>query len=106
MFRFPFLGYPYNYNYYNYYNRYINNTQNENHNNNKQQENSITNHDKISNTINLNSTTQNSDQAIFEIFGLRLFLDDLIIVGLLFFLYQQDVKDELLYIILMLLLFS
>ena len=33
-------------------------------------------------------------------------LDDLIILGILFFLYQQNVKDEMLYIILFLLLFS
>ena len=43
---------------------------------------------------------------IFNIFGINLFLDDLIILGILFFLYQENVKDEMLYIILFLLLFS
>ena len=69
--------------------------------------NSITNSDKISNTINSRlSSSSNNDQAIFEILGIKLYLDDLIILGLLFFLYQQQVKDEMLYIILFMLLFA
>ena len=116
MFNFPFLGYPYNYNYYRYYNRYnpsikdtTNNTNSEGQEKNKEEKDSITNSKEISNTINsisyLNSTSD-SDQAIFEIFGIKLYLDDLIIIGLLFFLYQQNVNDEMLYMILFLLLFS
>lgn len=112
MFNFPFLSYPYNYPYYRYYNRYnpniknvTNNNQLQNQEENEEEKDSITNSKKISNTISTRSYS-NSDQAIFEIFGIKLYLDDLIIIGLLFFLYQQNVNDEMLYMILFLLLFS
>lgn len=101
MFRFPFFGYPYNYPYYNKYNfnmPYVKSEQNN-------KKDSVANSNKISNTINSNISSS-QEQAIFEIFGIKLYLDDLIILGVLFFLYQQDVKDEMLYIILLLLLFS
>jgi len=109
MFRFPFYGYHYNYPYYRYYNKSINNVSNTEVEKPKtvQQteeiENSITNSRKISNTINKNS---DSTQPIFEIFGIKIYTDDLIIIGLLYFLYKQNVKDEMLYIILFLLLVS
>ena len=112
MFNFPFFGYPYNYNYYRYYNRYnpnikdtTVNTQSEEQEKNKENKDSITSSKELSNTINPRSCSD-SDQAIFEIFGIKLYLDDLIIIGLLFFLYQQNVNDEMLYMILFLLLFS
>lgn len=101
MFRVPFFNYPYNYPYYRYYKKYTNNTPQIQ----ERQKNSITNLNEISNTIN-SKTPENCDQPIFEVFGIKLYLDDLIILGILFFLYQQDVKDEMLYIILLLLLFS
>lgn len=44
------------------------------------------------------------ESPVFEVFGIKLFLDDIIIVGLLFFLYNEGVQDELLYIALILLL--
>lgn len=44
------------------------------------------------------------EDPIFEIFGIQLYLDDIIILGLLFFLYQEGVQDEMLYIALILLL--
>lgn len=112
MFNFPFFGYPYNYPYYRNYNRYnpnikdsTNNTQSQNQEKDEEEKDSITNSKKISNTIDSRSYS-NSEQAIFEIFGIKLYLDDLIIIGLLFFLYQQNVNDEMLYMILFLLLFS
>ena len=43
---------------------------------------------------------------IIELFGIKLYLDDLIIIGLLFFLYKEDVQDEILFGILLLLLLS
>lgn len=48
----------------------------------------------------------NSEEPIIELMGLKLYLDDLIIIGILFFLYQEDVKDDLLFISLILLLLS
>lgn len=110
MFRFPFYGYQYSNPYYRYQKQYMNNLKNSQIN---KTENSITNSTKISNTINQTSNSHDSNnqytsenQAIFEIFGIKLYMDDLIIIGLLYFLYQENVKDEMLYIILFLLLFS
>lgn len=123
MFNFPFFNYPYNYPYYRHYNKY-NNQYSNNYikNYNKAQatsqdkieenkiekrENSITNSLEISNTVNSRHVPNTAqDQVIFELLGIKLYLDDLIILGLLFFLYQEHVKDEMLYIILFLLLFA
>lgn len=44
------------------------------------------------------------ESPLFEILGIQLYLDDIIILGLLFFLYQEGVQDEMLYIALILLL--
>ena len=46
------------------------------------------------------------EEPIFEILGIKLYLDDIIILGLLFFLYQEGVQDEMLFIALILLLIS
>lgn len=46
------------------------------------------------------------EEPVFEILGIQLFLDDIIILGLLFFLYQEGVQDEMLFISLILLLLS
>jgi len=46
------------------------------------------------------------EEPIFEILGVELYLDDIIIIGLLFFLYQEGVQDEMLYIALILILIS
>lgn len=104
MFRFPYFSFPYNYSYYKRPSSHLPNL-NPNLYNNK---NSII--DKYNNTIKNTSQKQNSysdeDKPIFEILGIKLFLDDIIILCVLFFLYQEKVKDEMLYIILLLLLFS
>ena len=46
------------------------------------------------------------EEPIFEIFGIELYLDDIIILGLLFFLYQENVQDEMLFVVLILLLIN
>lgn len=46
------------------------------------------------------------EEPIFEILGIQLYLDDIIILGLLFFLYQEGVQDEMLFIALIMLLIS
>ena len=46
------------------------------------------------------------EEPIFEIFGINLYLDDIIILGLLFFLYKENVQDQMLFIILILLLIN
>ncbi|MGN1352379.1 MAG: hypothetical protein ACI4VE_06405 [Clostridia bacterium] len=46
------------------------------------------------------------NRDFFEIFGIKLFFDDLIIIALIIFLYNEDVKDQFLFIALILLLLS
>ncbi len=48
----------------------------------------------------------NKEQPVLEISGQKLYLDDLIILCLLFFLYKEDVKDDMLFMLLILLLVS
>lgn len=112
MIRFPFLGYSYPYPYYPHY--------------------PITSHSKKEINKNEISTQKDTDdpstqrkipsksnpirfhfegfsdpnQIILEILGIKLYLDDLIILGLLYILYQEEVKDEMLFICLILLLLS
>ena len=133
MFRFPYFGYPYYYNYYPGYPKNTssstsqkvntNNSTNATNNNidirNKSLKNTqysnmqINKNASITTKENFSSNTSNSrfsnskeDVPIFEILGIKLFLDDIIILCILFFLYQEKVHDEMLYIILFLLLFS
>ena len=47
-----------------------------------------------------------SYEQFFEIFGIKLFFDDLLILALLFFLYKEDVNDSYLFIVLFMLLLS
>lgn len=53
-----------------------------------------------------NLATNSDDKPLFEIFGLQLYMDDILILCLLYFLYEENVKDELLFIALLLLLLS
>lgn len=53
-----------------------------------------------------NPFSMNSDEPIIEILGISLYLDDIIILGLLFFLYQEGVKDYMLFMALIMLLLS
>lgn len=57
-------------------------------------------------TSNNIKNSQNDYEDCFEILGLKFHFDDLLIIALLFFLYQEDVKDTYLYIALILLLLS
>ena len=122
---FPPFGLPYRFP----YNRYSN----RNYYNYKKNENSITNYTSTSDTVDDNSVNNenrglnnnfksspisigplrfnpnslnDNTNPVFDVFGIHLFLDDIIIIGLLIFLYQEDTKDEILFIILFLLLFS
>ena len=47
-----------------------------------------------------------TDLPVFEIFGIKLYNDDLIILGLLFFLYSENVHDDELFLVLLLLLIT
>ena len=46
------------------------------------------------------------DDTVFEIFGIKLHFDDILLICLIFFLYNEGVKDEFLFIVLVLLLLS
>lgn len=49
----------------------------------------------------------NSPETIWlDLFGIKLYFDDVLIIGLLFFLYKEEVKDEGLFLALILLLIS
>lgn len=49
---------------------------------------------------------KNNNDGIINILGINLAFDDLLILGLLYFLYQENVKDIGLYIVLILLLLN
>ncbi len=53
-----------------------------------------------------NPFSMNNEEPIIEILGISLYLDDIIILGLLFFLYQEGVKDYMLFLALIMLLLS
>lgn len=46
------------------------------------------------------------EMQVFEIFGIKLYFDDILIIALIFFLYNEGVRDNLLFISLILLLLS
>ena len=48
----------------------------------------------------------NEDREFFEILGIKLYFDDILLICLIFFLYNEGVKDESLFIALILLLLS
>ena len=84
------------------YNNYVNNNRT----------NSNVHEEKHSNDNNRNKEPKpearniKTDKPIFEIFGIKLFFDDILLVSLIFFLYNEGVKDESLFIALILLLLS
>ena len=124
----PICRYPFFYNNYygNYYNRPYSNKQgylskstdngnfhNSLHNNsNKYQDNSSINFDSShteSDDSNIKNNSKKSDSGseyFFELFGLKLYFDDILLICLIFFLYQEGVKDDELFISLILLLLS
>ena len=44
------------------------------------------------------SSFSDLEKPVLEILGLKLYLDDILIISLLYFLYEEDVKDETLFI--------
>ena len=121
MFNYPFFGfknrtYPYKYyNFPNFRNRYTPNY-NEYHQapTSKAMEkayianrsSSITQEIPSSKSETSESRNNEKNEQFFSILGIHLYFDDLIILSLLFFLYNERVKDEGLFICLILLLLS
>lgn len=52
------------------------------------------------------SKLEQEETPIFEIFGIKLYFDDILLISLIFFLYSEGVEDNLLFIALILLLLS
>ena len=52
------------------------------------------------------SKTKKNDDYWLDVFGIKLYYDDVLILSLLFFLYKEEVKDEWLFLALVLLLIS
>lgn len=53
-----------------------------------------------------NPFSVDQEEPVLEILGIKLYLDDIIILSLLFFLYKEGVQDEMLFLSLILLLLS
>ena len=66
------------------------------------------NNNLLFNTPNNKTDSFNSHEyeQFINIFGFKLYFDDLLILTLLFFLYKEEIKDESLYIALILLLLT
>lgn len=52
------------------------------------------------------SRSNPKEDAFLDIFGLKLYFDDILLVALLFFLYNEGVKDEGLFLALVMLLLT
>lgn len=58
-------------------------------------------------TENRNSKFSKKDDDVWlDLFGIKLYFDDVLILSLLFFLYKEEVKDEGLFLALVMLLIS
>ena len=93
--------YPYN----SYYNsRYYNNINSNFPKNTSKREKNYTNEEKKQ--IEERASSDNSEKELFEIFAIKLFFDDILLICLIFFLYNEGVKDQYLFISLILLLLT
>ncbi len=103
-FRFPFFFNP------NYYNSFGNYKINQNKANSNQKDTNNNNSTyKIKNDLEStkkNNSKSNTDNYFFELFGLKLYFDDVLLICLIFFLYDEGVRDNELFISLILLLLS
>ena len=75
--------------------------------------NKINNSNKSNFKENYNLTSRKEEfnnssehDVLFEIFGLKIYFDDVLILCILLFLYQEGIQDEYLFIALILLLLS
>lgn len=122
MFSFPFFRFPYFNYYYPYYNNYLkNNKKYFNVNNHEtynktdeptytelKEEKKSSKHNSFNPVSFSNpfSETFDENEPVLEILGLKLYLDDLIIIGIIFLLYKEDIQDEMLFLALVLLLIT
>lgn len=62
--------------------------------------------EKLTTTPKHSKQSTSSDNFWLDLFGIKLYFDDVLILSLLFFLYKEDVKDEGLFLALVMLLIS
>lgn len=53
-----------------------------------------------------NKSNKNTTDFLFDLFGLKIYNDDILLISLIYFLYSEGVKDDSLFIVLILLLLS
>ena len=107
--RFPHFGYPFNRFHPPYGNNgysYTNPSSPEIKKDYKKETNLYNEHINRNNQNILLEKNNDSSKPIFEIFGIKLFFDDILLICLIFFLYNEGVKDKYLFISLILLLLS
>ena len=63
-------------------------------------------HKEVSLPSQPHSSVKSTGPVWFDLFGIKLYFDDVLILSLLFFLYKEEVKDEGLFLALVLLLIS
>lgn len=102
MFNFPF--YPY------YHSRYYPINKNYIHSKNTLHKQNVSTHHSCSQNKKLDEKPiekqGESESVVFNILGLKLYYDDILLICLIFFLYNEGIKDESLFIVLVLLLLS
>ena len=105
MYSFPFNKFPY---YKNFYGRpHYSNIDNSTSFKEKEIEKNSTTNNNDSSTINNNSRScHNSDSPFINILGINLYSDDILILCILLSLYLEGVRDEMLFISLILLLLT
>lgn len=110
-----YTGFPFYRNYFrmnpNFYNRPFNHV-----NNIAPPLNSASSNYNCSDTLNSNSfdekhkeknkSNKYTDNYLFDLFGLKIFSDDVLLISLIYFLYSEGVKDDALFLVLILLLLS
>ena len=103
-FRLPFMQPPFS-NVNNFYKKnYYNNIKYENINSNKKKP--VSQKPDFPKALPASQSTDQSAEILFEIFGVKLYFDDVLIICILLFLYQEGIQDEYLFISLILLLLS
>ena len=77
-------------------------------NNTAQNENKSNSKEKFDDNVNENrsNSKEHERKDFFEIFGIKLYFDDILILCLLYVLYKEEVHDEMLFFALVLLLIS
>ena len=109
------IHYPYyNSSYYRYfpnytnqnvqYNKHISSNENYNFEKNIPNRNNINRNHNIANTKKENVSKE--DRQYFDVFGIKLYFDDILLISLIFFLYSEGLQDPNLFICLILLLLS